>query len=158
CNYVKYRLDQDLFCSKFAGHKSYCGPNLYEPELHMLFHNNHDGTFTDVSDRAGIHKKAGNGLGVVWLDYNDDGRPDIFVANDQSPNFLWRNNGNGTFTEVATELGVAYGEQGNTQAGMGVDAGDFDNDGRLDILVTNFSEESNALYHNEGGLFRDISF
>ncbi|HZO88202.1 MAG TPA: CRTAC1 family protein [Chthonomonadaceae bacterium] len=158
CNYVKYRLDQDLFCSKFQGHKSYCGPNLYEPELHTLYHNNGDGTFTDVSEKAGIHKKAGNGLGVVWLDYNDDGKPDIFVANDQSPNFLWRNNGNGTFTEMAEELGVAYGEQGNTQAGMGVDAADVDNDGRLDILVTNFSEESNALYHNEGGRFRDISF
>jgi len=157
-NYVQYRLDQDKWCSKFAGHKSYCGPNLYPPESHTLYRNNGDATFTDVSVKAGIRTKRSNGLGVLWLDYDDDNHPDIFVANDQLPNFLWHNNGDGTFTEVALEQGVAVGEQGNAQAGMGVDSGDFDNDGRLDILVTNFSEESNALYHNENGLFRDISF
>jgi hypothetical protein len=158
CNYVKYRLDEDLWCSKFAGHKSYCGPNLYEPEEHLLFHNDAGRGFTDVSKKAGIAAKSGNGLGCVWLDYDDDGDQDIFVANDQSPNFLWRNNGGGTFTEAGVDLGVAYGEQGHAEAGMGADAGDFDNDGLLDITVTNFSEESNSLYHNRKGSFREISF
>jgi hypothetical protein len=157
-NYVRYNIEEDLFCSKFAGQKSYCGPNLYAPEKHTLYRNNGNGTFTDVSAQAGIHKKTGNGLGVVWCDYNDDHRLDIIVANDQSPNFLWRNNGNGTFTDVAEEAGIAYGEQGNAQAGMGVDTGDFDNDGKVDFLITNFSEESNALYHQEATGFRDISF
>ena len=158
CNYVKYRLDEDLWCSKYAGHKSYCGPNLYEPEQHLLFHNQGGKGFLDVSKSSGIAAKNGNGLGCVWFDYNDDSRLDLFVANDQSPNFLWQNNGNGTFTDRAIDLNTAYGEQGNTQAGMGVDVGDIDNDGRLDILVTNFSEESNSIYHNERNGFREISF
>ncbi len=157
-NYVKYTLAIDRFCSKFAGLKSYCGPNLYDPDVDTLYHNNGNGTFTDVSDKSGIRKEAGNGLGVVWLDYNEDGKQDLFVANDQSRNVLMRNNGNGTFTDVALEMGVAFGEQGNAQAGMGVDTGDFDNDGKVDILVTNFSEETNALYHNTGSLYRDISY
>lgn len=158
CNYVQYKAADDLWCSKFAGQKSYCGPNLYKPEHCTLYHNNRNGTFTDVSARAGLLSKAGNSLGVVWLDADEDGKPDIFVANDQSPNHLWRNNGDGTFTEMATEMGVAYGEQGNAQAGMGVDAGDFDNDGHLDLLVTTFSEEPKALYHHEQRGFRDVSF
>jgi hypothetical protein len=123
-----------------------------------LYHNNGDGTFTDVSAAAGIRARAANGLGVLWFDYNNDGRPDIFVADDQTPNLLWRNDGGGQFTDVATEAGVAYGELGNAQAGMGVDAGDYDNDGRVDLTVTNFSEETNSLFHNEGSRFRDVSF
>jgi len=158
CNYVQYKVSEDLWCSKFAGHKSYCGPNLYKPEHATLYHNNRDGTFTDVSAQAGLLKKTGNGLGVVWFDADEDGKPDIFVANDQSPNHLWRNNGNGTFTEKAVEMGLAYGEQGNAQAGMGVDIGDFDNDGHMDLLLTTFSEEPRALYHHEGPAFRDVSF
>jgi hypothetical protein len=163
-NYVKYRLDRDLWCSKFAGHKSYCGPTLYPPEVGTLYHNDGDGTFTDVSMAAGIRARTGNGLGVLWLDFDDDGRQDIFVADDQTPNLLWHNEGGGRFTDVGTEAGVAYGELGNAQAGMGVDAGDYDNDGRLDLVVTNFSEETNSLFHNEGGQagsacrFRDVSF
>ena len=158
-NYVKYRLDRDLVCSKFKGHKSYCGPTLYEREEHTFYRNRGDGTFEDVSRAAGIRKKSGNGLGVLWVDYDDDDRPDIFVANDQSPNFLWHNNGDGTFTEVAEDAGVAFGEEGSARAGMGVDGGDFQNDGRMDLMVTNFSEESNGLYQNEGGgVFRDVSF
>jgi hypothetical protein len=156
-NYVRYRLDRDLWCSKFPGHKSYCGPTLYPPEVDTLYHNNGDGTFTDVSARAGIRARAANGLGVIWFDFNEDGRPDVFVADDQTPNLLWRNDG-GHFTDVATEMGVAFGELGNAQAGMGVDAGDYDNDGRVDLVVTNFSEETNSLFHNEGGRFRDVSF
>ena len=158
CNYVHYKTSDDLWCSKFAGQKSYCGPNLYQPEHATLYHNNHNGTFTDVSARAGILKKAGNGLGVVCFDADEDGRPDIFVANDQSPNHLWRNNGDGTFTEAAAEMGLAFGEQGNAQAGMGVDVGDFDNDEHLDLLLSTFSEEPRSLYHHEGVNFRDVSF
>ena len=158
CNYVQYKLSQDLWCSRFEGHKSYCGPNLYKPERSILYHNNRDGTFTDVSAKAGISKKEGNGLAVIWLDADEDGKPDIFVANDQSPNHLWRNNGDGTFSERAEEMGLAFGEQGNAQAGMGVDTGDYDNDGHLDLLLTTFSEEPRALYHHEGGGFRDASY
>jgi hypothetical protein len=157
-NYVKYRLDHDLWCSKFPGHKSYCGPTLYPPEVDTLYHNNGHGTFTEVSAASGIRAKAENGLAVLWLDYNSDGRLDIFVADDQTPNLLWRNDGRGRFTDVATEVGVAYGEMGNAQAGMGVDAGDYDNDGRDDLLVTNFSQEPNSLFHSESGRFRDMSF
>lgn len=158
-NYTRYRVEHDLWCSKFAGHKSYCGPTLYPPEVDTLYRNNGDGTFTDVSVVSGIRRKSGNGLGVTWLDYNEDGRWDIFVANDQSPNFLWRNQGNGTFEDVGLDAGVAFGEEGHARAGMGVDVGDPDNNGRPDIVVTNFSEETNALYHNEGdGLFRDIAY
>ncbi len=158
CNYVKYKVEEDLNCTKFEGHKSYCGPNLYEPETCTLYHNNGDGTFTDASEKAGINRAKGNGLGVAWIDFDDDNRPDIFVANDQSPNHLWKNNGNGTFTEAAADMGVAFGEQGHAQAGMGVDVGDYDNDGKMDILVTNFSEEANALFHNQQGTFRDMAF
>jgi hypothetical protein len=157
-NYVRYRLDRDLWCSKFPGQKSYCGPTLYPPEVDTLYRNNGDGTFTDVSVRAGIRSQAGNGLAVLWFDANEDGRQDLFVANDQTPNVLWRNDGGGRFTEVATEMGVAYSELGVAQAGMGVDAGDYDNDGQIDLVVTNFSEESNSLFHNEGDRFREVSF
>lgn len=157
-NYVTYKLEEDLNCSKFPGHKSYCGPNLYDPDTSFLFHNNGDGTFTDVTVKAGIAKAKGNSLGVAWIDYNEDNLPDIFVANDQSQNFLWKNNGNGTFTEIGQDVGVAFGEQGHAQAGMGVDVGDYDNDGKIDLLVTNFSEEANSLYHNQGEIFRDKTF
>jgi enediyne biosynthesis protein E4 len=163
-NYVRWRLDRDRWCSKFPGHNSYCGPTLYPPEVDTLYHNNGYGTFTDVSDSSGIRAKAANGLAVLWCDANEDGRPDIVVADDQTPNLLWRNDGGGHFTDVATEAGVAFGELGNAQAGMGVDAGDYDNDGRVDLVVTNFSEEANSLFHNErgagerSGRFRDVSF
>jgi hypothetical protein len=158
CNYVKYTLAIDKFCNRFPGQKSYCGPNLYEPEHCILYHNDHNGTFTDISGKSGILKKDGNGLAVTWVDADEDGKPDIFVANDQSPNHLWRNNGDGTFSDQASEMGVAFGEQGNAQAGMGVDTGDYDNDGHLDLLLTTFSEEPRAIYRREGAGYRDVSF
>jgi len=157
-NYVKYSLAEDLWCSGFEAHKSYCGPNLYSPAVDTLYLNDGHGAFTDVSVSAGIRPTAQNGLAVIWTDFDGDNDQDIFVADDQSPNLLWRNNGDGTFTDVAMERGVAFGEQGDAQAGMGVDAGDFDGDGQMDLLVTNFSEENNALYRNEGGYFRDLAF
>ena len=156
-NYVKYDIRRDRWCSKFPGQKSFCGPNLYDAEEDTLYHNNGDGTFTDVSVKAGVRSRRANGLGVIWLDYDADGRQDLFVANDQTPNLLWRNNGDGTFRDIALDAGVAFGEEGNARAGMGVDAGDYNNDGREDLVVTNFSEESNALYQNEGGTFRDVA-
>jgi hypothetical protein len=158
-NYAKFRLEDDLWCSRTSGKKSFCSPTMYEPEVHSLYRNNRDGTFTDVSESAGIRKATGNGLGVIWLDYDDDGRPDIFVADDQSPNLLWHNQGDGTFVDRAGEAGTAFGEEGNARAGMGVDSGDYNNDGKPDIVVTNFSEEPNALYHGDGGgIFRDLSY
>src|SRR5262249_14712180 len=102
-NYVQWDLKHDHCGSKFAGHKSCCGTTLYDPEYDTLYHNNGDGTFTDVSERAGIRKKRQNGMGVVWLDYDEDGRPDIFVADDQSPNLLWHNDGGGKFSDRAAE-------------------------------------------------------
>ncbi|MGV3723947.1 MAG: CRTAC1 family protein [Actinomycetota bacterium] len=156
-NYVQYRLETDLYCaSKIPGKRTYCGPSIYQPERHTLYRNNGDGAFTDVTSAA-LGSPRGNGLGVIWTDYNDDGKQDLFVANDLWPNFLYKNLGNGKFQEIAKEVGVAYGEDGERRAGMGVDAGDYDNDGRLDLVVTNFSEEPNALYHNEGSLFRDLA-
>jgi len=157
-NYVQYTIEKDRWCSQFAGHKSYCGPNLYDPQRHTLYRNNGNGTFTDVTVQTGIGAAQGNGLGVVWVDFDNDSDLDIFVANDQSPNFLWRNDGKGRFVDVALESGVAVGDQGNAQAGMGIDSGDYDNDGQPDVLITNFSEETNSLYHNENGIFRDRSY
>jgi hypothetical protein len=156
-NNIVYDIKHDFWCSKFAGHKSYCGPTAYKPDVDTLYHNNGDGTFTDVSERAGIRTVKRNGLGVVWLDYDADGRQDICVANDQTPNLLWHNNGNGTFTDMAAAAGIAFSEEGVARAGMGIDAGDYDNDGRPDLTVTNFSEESNALYHYDGQRFRDVA-
>jgi hypothetical protein len=116
----------------------------------MLFHNNRDGTFTDVGRKAGIDQE-GKGLGVIAFDYNNDGWMDIFQANDADPNFLFRNNGNGTFSELALRAQVALDPDGNARGGMGVDAEDVDQDGFLDIFVTNFSGQTNALFHNDGG-------
>lgn len=157
-NYAKYRLEDDLWCSKFEGHKSYCGPTLYDAEVDTLYRNEGSGRFTDVSDASGIRKSARTGLGVIWLDYNDDGRQDIFVANDQTANLLWRNDGSGRFTDQAMEMNVAFGEEGTARAGMGIDAADYDNDGDFEVVITNFSEESNSLFRWEESSFRDVSF
>ncbi|MGH9883465.1 MAG: CRTAC1 family protein, partial [Pyrinomonadaceae bacterium] len=121
------------------------------------FHNNRDGTFTDVSQQAKI-SLPGKGLGVIAVDYNNDGRMDIFQANDTTANFLFRNKGDGTFAEVALEAGVAYDPNGHARGGMGVDAEDIDGDGNLELFVANFSGETNALFHNDGdGLFTETT-
>ena len=136
-----------------------CGPLFYTPLPHHLYRNNGDGTFADVSAAAGISKTPGYGFGVVAGDFDNDGDPDIFVANDSMANFFWRNNGDGTFTDVALQSGAAYDEDGREQAGMGVDFGDINNDGLWDLFVTNFSEDHNTLRRNDGRLFfTDISF
>jgi hypothetical protein len=136
-----------------------CGPRGLRGASDHLYHNNGDGTFTEVGRSAGVSdERRYYGLGVVWGDYDDDGDPDLYVGNDAVPNYLYRNNGDGTFTEIGLSAGVAVDEDGREQASMGVDFGDYDGDGRLDLYVTNFSDEANALYRNLGGdLFRDMT-
>lgn len=158
CRYIKYSLDQDRWCSQIKGKKSYCGPEVYPGNSDVLLRNNGDGTFTDVAKTSGIASLKPKSLGVVWTDYNNDGWQDIYLACDLVPNVLWRNNKDGTFTDVALEAGVSYNDDGAAEAGMGVDAQDYDNDGNVDIIVTNYSYESYALYHNEGnGAFTYVS-
>ena len=134
-----------------------CGPRGLPGESDFLFHNDGNGRFTDVSDKAGVSDPRGYfGLGVAWFDYNDDGWPDLYVANDSTPNFLYVNQKDGTFKEQAFPLGVAVSEDGAEQGSMGVALGDYDHSGRFSLFVTNFSEEYNALYHNDGDHFSDV--
>ncbi len=158
-NYLDYRLEENLYCGlRKEGYRMYCHPTQFDGTADRLFHNNGDGTFTDVSKKAGIANPAGKGLGVSFCDYDRDGDPDIYVANDTVRNFLYRNNGDGTFTDVAYGAGVGFDSNGKPQAGMGTDCADVDGNGYPDIFVTNFSEELNALYLNRGdGTFEDVS-
>ena len=155
------RRDPSKAACVFKGAGVFCGPRGLPGEPDALFHNNGDGTFTEVTERAGISDVHNRyyGLGVVFGDYNNDGYPDIFVGNDSTPRYLYRNNGDGTFTDVAIEAGIAYNSEGNEQASMGVDLGDYDNDGFLDAFVTNFSHDTNQLYHNQReGFFDDVTW
>ena len=137
-----------------------CGPPGLTGGVNTLFHNNGDGTFTDVSEKAGIRKTNGTyGLGVLVADYDNDGWPDVYVANDSAPAALYHNNKNGTFTDIAIEAGCAFSVDGKPQAGMGVTAGDYDHDGWLDIFKTNFSGDTSTLYRNTGkAVFEDVTF
>jgi hypothetical protein len=154
--YVEWSLEKDLFCTLDGTHKSYCTPESYKGQTALLFHNKGDGTFEDVTQRAGLLNPASKALGVAMLDYDGDGWPDLFVADDTQPNKLYRNNGNGTFTDMAVSAGVAFSEAGAARAGMGVDAADYDRSGRPSLVIGNFSNEMMSLYHNEGtGLFID---
>jgi hypothetical protein len=137
-----------------------CGPPGLQGGKNILFHNNGDGTFTDVSEKAGISKTSGAyGLGVLVSDFDNDGWPDIYVANDSTSAALYKNNRDGTFTDIALEAGVAYSPDGKPQAGMGVSAGDYDCDGHLDIVKTNFAGDTTSLYHNLGKMaFDDQTF
>jgi hypothetical protein len=154
--YVEWSPEKDLFCTLDGRTKSYCTPESYRGQSPILYRGRPDGTFEDVTAKAGLHNPKAKALGVALLDENMDGWPDLFVANDTQPNNLYRNNGNGTFTDVATTAGVAFSEAGVARAGMGVDAADYDLSGRPSIVIGNFSNEMMALYHNEGGgLFID---
>ena len=134
----------------------YCTPESYKGQSPTLYRNRGDGTFEDVTAKAGLTNPASKALGVAVLDYDGDGWPDLFVANDTQPNKLYRNSGNGTFKDVGMAAGVAFSEAGVARAGMGVDAGDYDGSGRPSLVIGNFSNEMMALYHNEGtGLFID---
>ena len=140
-----------LVCGvKMPGGRAYCHPSEFKAVSNYLFHNNRDGTFTDVSQSSGIAAHAGYGLGVAFADYNNDGYTDIYVANDAFAQFLFKNNGDGTFSEVGATAGVAYTEDGNTFSGMGTDFADLDNDGRPDILTTALPYEYFALFRNNG--------
>jgi hypothetical protein len=144
----------------YKGLKVACGPPGLNGGKNILFHNNGDGTFTDVSKKAGILNTPGTyGLGVLVADFDDDGWPDIYVANDSTSSALYKNNHNGTFSEIGIEAGVAYGADGKSQAGMGVSAADYDGDGRLDIAKTNFAGDTSSLYRNLGNnTFEDMTF
>ena len=158
CGYVDFTFESNKRCVR-DNIRSYCDPDVYNGVADLLFHNNGDGTFTDVSAAAGIANPEGKGLGVVCGDYDGDGWPDIFVANDRTPDFLYHNNGDGTFTDEALLSGVAYGEDGIARAGMGADFGDYDHNGSPDIYVTNFSMEPNSLFRNNAnGTFTETTF
>ncbi len=155
-NYVKWTPATDLWCSLDGARKSYCTPESYKGSPSRLYRNLGAGRFEDVSARAGIADPGSKSLGVAVLDYNRDGWPDVFVANDTQPNKLWRNTGKGTFVDEGTAAGVAFSEDGTARGGMGVDAGDYDGSGHAHVLVGNFANEMLGLYHNEGsGLFVD---
>ncbi len=159
-NYVDWSPDSNFWCGdKGPGLRSYCHPDVYHGEPPTLYHNNGDGTFTDVSKRSGVGIKPANGLGVVTFDYDNDGWQDIFIANDHMPNFLFHNNRDGTFREVGYAAGVAVGIDGQFEAGMGTDAGDTTGSGRLDLIVTHLDQQLARLYQNLGeGFFEDATF
>lgn len=150
-NYLDYDIVKDRDWYDSRGRRIYSNPQVYEGVSDTLYRNNGDGTFTDVTRQAGVYNNAGKGLGVTCGDYDNDGRIDIYVANDTTPNFLYRNVGDGRFVDIGPFAGAAYNEHGVAEGGMGVDFGDYNNDGTLDIFVTNFSNETNTLYHNTGG-------
>jgi hypothetical protein len=155
-NYVKWTAKGDLWCSLDGATKSYCTPESYKGTSSKLYRNLGNGRFADVTQPAGLADPTSKALGVAVLDYNNDGWPDLFVANDTQPNKLYRNQGNGTFLEEGVSAGVAFGEDGVARGAMGVDAADYDRSGRLHLLVGNFSNQMLGLYHNEGNsLFVD---
>jgi len=156
CNYVEWSLEKDLYCTLDGKTKSYCTPESYQGQSPALYRNRGDGSFEDVTRRAGLDDPASKALGVALLDFDGDGWLDLFLANDTQPNKLYRNKGNGTFGDVGMAAGVAFSEAGVARAGMGADAADYDGSGRPSLIIGNFSNEMMALYHNEGtGLFID---
>ncbi len=155
-NYVQWSPETDIYCALDGKTKSYCTPEPYKGTSVRLWHNRGDGTFEDATHKAGLYDPSSKSLGVTVLDANQDGWPDILVSNDTQPNKLYINNGNGTFSEKGVQAGIAYSEDGIARAGMGVDAGDYDRSGYPSVLITNFSNQMLALYHNErNGLFVD---
>ena len=158
CNYVKWSAEHDVFCSIDGKHKSYCTPEAYVGQTCWLFHNRGNGTFADVTASSGIFDSSSKSLGVALLDYDQDGWPDLLVANDTQPNKLYRNQHDGTFRDAAVEAGIAFSQEGKARAGMGVDVGDFDNSGRSGVAITNFDNEMIGLYRAEAnGNFADIA-
>ena len=151
--YLQWSFETSRSCGDEISGRHYCHPLVYPGTSSLLFHNNGDGTFTDVSTKSGIAKHIGRGLGVAFADYDDDGWMDIYVANDSMQSLLYHNNGDGTFTENAIVAGAGYDENGNAFAGMGVDFADYDNDGKPDIVVTDLAQERYMLFRNTGGGF-----
>ena len=157
-HYVDWSVATDQTCSLDTKNKSYCTPELYKGQSGTLFHNKGNGGFEDVTKKAGLYDPTGKSLGIALIDVDNDGWMDLFVTNDTQANKLYRNNHNGTFTEMALEAGVAYSDAGKKRAGMGTDAEDYDSTGRQSLVIGNFTNESLSLYHNDGsGLFSDNS-
>jgi len=157
CNYVKWSPEHDVFCSLDGKNKSYCTPEAYRGETCWLFHNRGDGTFEDVTAHSGIFDSSSKSLGVAMLDYDQDGWPDLLVANDTQPNKLYRNQRNGTYKDVAVEAGIAFSAEGKARAGMGIDVADFDNSGTPGVAITNFDNEMIGLYRASSGSFADVA-
>ena len=152
-NYVKWSPKTDIYCSLDGHTKSYCTPEAYHGDTCRLFHNLGNGRFEDVTGKAGIEDATGKSLGVTVIDYDQDGWPDIAVANDTQPNKLYHNNHNGTFTEQAVQAGIAYSEDGIARGGMGITSMDFDGSGYPSLAIGNFSNQMIGLYHNEKNKF-----
>jgi len=157
CNYVKWSPEHDVFCSLDGKHKSYCTPEAYRGQTCWLFRNRGNGTFEDVTAASGIFDSSSKSLGVALLDDDQDGWPDLLVANDTQPNKLYRNQRNGKFKDVAVEAGLAFSNEGKARAGMGVDAADFENSGLPGVAITNFDNEMVGLYRLSGKGFEDIA-
>ena len=157
--YLDYSAKEDPYCGyKKEGYRMYCDPRNFDGVPDLLYRNNGDGVFTDVSKKAGVANPAGKGLGVAFGDFDNDEWPDIYIANDTTRNFLYRNNGDGTFIDLGYSSGAGYDNNGKARAGMGTEFADFDGDGWLDIFVTNFSEEFNGLFRNRGDrTFEDVA-
>jgi len=157
-NYITWSPATELECVAGSGQRDYCKPNNYTaPAVDTLYHNNGDGTFSDVTEASGISRAFGNGLGVAIGDFNLDGRPDIYVANDGLPNQLWTQTENGRFVDEALLAGCALNMEGHAEAGMGVSAVDIEHDGDLDLFMTHLRDESNTFYINGGGMFDDFT-
>ena len=155
-HYVEWSLATDQACMLDGKHKSYCTPEAYKGQSARLFHNLGNGRFEDVTKRAGLEDPSGKSLGIALIDYDNDGWLVLFVTNDTQPNKLYRNKHNGTFSEDGVTTGVAFSDAGRARAGMGADAGDYDNSGRQSVVIGNFTTESMTLYHNDSsGLFTD---
>ena len=158
CNYVKWTAEHDVFCSLDGKQKSYCTPEAYRGDTCWLFRNRGNGTFEDVTATSGVFDSSSKSLGVTMIDADQDGWPDLFVANDTQPNKLYRNLRNGTFKDVAVEAGLAFSAEGKARAGMGADTADFDNSGIAGLVVTNFDNEMVGLYRSSGrGLYEDVA-
>jgi enediyne biosynthesis protein E4 len=160
CNYIDWNPKNNIWCGEHRpGYRAYCHPDNYKGQRLKLYHNNHDGTFTDVSEKSGVGIPEAKGMGVVLADFNNDGWPDIAVANDTWPNFLFINKKDGTFKDVSFTSGIAASEDGKYEAGMGIDAADVDGDGWLDLYVTHLDFELNRLYHNNRDeTFDDVTY
>jgi len=150
--YVEWDFSSNVWCGEHKpGYRAYCHPDQFKPITHLVYHNNGDGTFTDVSKKCGISSAPGKGLGIAINDFDRDGWPDILIANDSFPQQLFRNNRDGTFTESALTLGLAYDDDGKTFAGMGIDFADYDNDGWPDVFINALANQRYALFRNEKG-------
>jgi hypothetical protein len=157
CNYVHWSPDHDVFCSLDGKNKSYCTPEAYRGDTCWLYHNRGNGMFEDVTATSGIFDSSSKSLGVAMLDYDQDGWPDVLVANDTQPNKLYHNLRNGKFKDIAVEAGLAFSTEGKARAGMGVDVADFENSGKPGIIITNFDNEMIGLYRSTPKGFDDVA-